>query len=349
MLKLCAKTFTNALASTVGNFYFGCLIIITMKHLSFLLASLSLSILTLAQNVGIGTATPQYKLDVVGRMRIQAAVLNNPSTGSGVWFTDNRTNDDMIFVGMADSVNYGLWSNKPGIGWQFYYDARYGNVGIGRKPVGGTARLSVDHPSGASLNVYANGAYRGGFQATDTTLEIFGSYGSLFIGGSVARDIVIWPGPPPCPNPPCIGAATPGRIGMYTNAPTARVHVLAGTGASGMVIGTSATQPATGYMLNVDGKIICEELKVQLSTAWPDYVFEDNYKLPTIDQLEQQVMKQKHLPGIPSAASITAENGYEMGDMQTRLLEKIEELYRYVFELNKENKELKRLLTTRSQ
>jgi hypothetical protein len=59
-----------------------------------------------------------------------------------------------------------------------------------------------------------------------------------------------------------------------------------------------------------------------------------------LDQLQQQVMQQKHLPGIPSAAEVKTQNGIEMGDMQKRLLEKVEELYRYAFELNQKNMSL---------
>ncbi|HSK13308.1 MAG TPA: hypothetical protein VK907_08835, partial [Phnomibacter sp.] len=101
---------------------------------------------------------------------------------------------------------------------------------------------------------------------------------------------------------------------------------------------------AAGYMLSVRGKIMCEELRVQLNAAWPDYVFEPGYNRPTLDQLESKVMLTKHLPGIPSAKEMEQNNGIEVGDMQKRLLEKLEELYLYVFELNKENKELKQRL-----
>ena len=312
-----------------------------MKKVYFLLAGLLPALVSLAQNVGIGTLAPAYRLDLVGRARIQAGTLNNASTSPGIWHTDYRNNTNIAFIGMADSVNYGFWGDRPGVGWEFFFDARYGNVGIGRKPASGTARLSVDHPAGASLNVYANGNYRGGFQATDSTLEIFSALGSIGIPGTPGKNIIFWPPPAPCDGPFCIVSGPSGRIGMYTNEPNARVHIVAGTNTSGVLIGPTSAIPAVGYMLNVDGKIICEELKVQLSGSWPDYVFENNYPLLPLDQLQKQVMDQKHLPGVPSAAEVQAGNGVEMGDMQKRLLEKVEELYRYVFELNAENKALK--------
>lgn len=104
----------------------------------------------------------------------------------------------------------------------------------------------------------------------------------------------------------------------------------------------SAYKVAAGYKVSVNGKIICEELKVQMDADWPDYVFDKNYKLMPLTILQKKVMQQKHLPGIPSAAQVNAAQGIELGDMQKKLLEKVEELYRYVFQLNNENQQLKK-------
>ena len=108
-----------------------------------------------------------------------------------------------------------------------------------------------------------------------------------------------------------------------------------------VLIGTSTSELATGYKLSVDGKVICEELKVQTSGSWHDYVFEDGYNLPSLETVEAKVMSEKHLPGIPSAADVKAQQGIELGDMQKRMLEKMEEMYRYMFQMNNENKALK--------
>ena len=298
------------------------------------------------QNVGIGTLTPGYKLDVVGRARLQAGTVNNVFTSAGFWLTDYRTNTDVIFNGMVDSVNYGLYGNKAGVGWQFFFDARYGNVGIGRKPSSGTTRLVVDHPDGAGVILYSNGGYRGGMQATDSTLEIFSARSGAVCAPvpctpPPGKDIVFWP-PSNCTGIGCIDLSSPGRVGFYTNNPKARMHVVAGNGAGGVLIGSSAAVPATGYMLSVDGKIICEELKVQLNSAWPDYVFEDSYRMLPIKELEKKVMQEKHLPGIPSAKEMDEAKGMEIGASQQKFLEKLEELYRYSFELNNKNIELEK-------
>ena len=84
----------------------------------------------------------------------------------------------------------------------------------------------------------------------------------------------------------------------------------------------------------MDGKVICEELKVELEAAWPDYVFAPDYDLMPLRDLEKDIKKHRHLPGIPSASEVKRE-GIEVGDMQAKLLQKIEELTLYIIEQEK--------------
>lgn len=106
-------------------------------------------------------------------------------------------------------------------------------------------------------------------------------------------------------------------------------------------IGTS-TIP--GYKLAVDGNIITEEVRVELSGDWPDYVFEDEYNLMSITDLEKSIQKNGRLPGIPSATEVEA-NGIQLGDMQKRMMEKIEELSLYIIELSKKYEKVEAQLT----
>jgi hypothetical protein len=105
-------------------------------------------------------------------------------------------------------------------------------------------------------------------------------------------------------------------------------------------IGIWTTAPATGYALSVNGKIMCEELRVQLSESWPDYVFADNYTLPSLKIVESFIQANRHLPNIPSAKEIEKE-GLGVGDMQKRMMEKIEELTLYIIQQQKEIDTLK--------
>ncbi|MBC7774712.1 MAG: hypothetical protein H7246_04675 [Phycisphaerae bacterium] len=105
-----------------------------------------------------------------------------------------------------------------------------------------------------------------------------------------------------------------------------------------VLIGTPYHDP--GYKLAIGGKVICEELKVQLRGSWPDYVFAKDYKLKSLEEVEAHIKSENHLPGIPAATQMEKE-GIEVGDMQKKMMEKIEELTLYVIEINKENKALK--------
>lgn len=106
-------------------------------------------------------------------------------------------------------------------------------------------------------------------------------------------------------------------------------------------IGTS-TIPS-GYKLAVNGSIICEELMVELNTSWPDYVFKDNYNLKSLIEVEGFIKENGHLPGIPSAQEVE-KNGISVGEMNQKLLEKIEELTLYMIDIKKENEELKSIV-----
>ncbi|HSF88171.1 MAG TPA: hypothetical protein VLA46_02075, partial [Saprospiraceae bacterium] len=109
-------------------------------------------------------------------------------------------------------------------------------------------------------------------------------------------------------------------------------------GKVGIGVQLAANLP-TGYMLAVDGKIIGEEVRIQNSNNWPDYVFAEAYPLMPLDELKKTIAKHKHLPNIPSAAVIEAE-GILIGDMQKRMMEKIEELTLYIIALHESNKQL---------
>ena len=84
-----------------------------------------------------------------------------------------------------------------------------------------------------------------------------------------------------------------------------------------------------------------EKVKVQTESAWPDYVFKKGYELTSLDSLQTFINKYGHLPNIPSAQEVEKSN-QDLGLIQLKLLEKIEELTLYVIELKKENDLLKK-------
>jgi len=98
-------------------------------------------------------------------------------------------------------------------------------------------------------------------------------------------------------------------------------------------IGIGTTNPGS-YKLAVEGTIGARKVKVTAVSPWPDFVFENSYKLLTIPELEKYILLHKHLPEIPSANDVNQE-GIELGEMNRKLLQKIEEQALYIIELNK--------------
>lgn len=351
-----------------------------MKKFPLLCIAVIAANLIHAQNVGIGVINPLYgKLHVATTNNISQGLFgdlgtgglsldnNEPLVGFNLYtngsrrFMSNGFSSILYFERSTGKLRYntstatGVADAIPTFTSLFTIQAD-GNVGIGTT-VPTEARLQIHDPAGNTQFIAAAGSnlpgvstfvpisspsvgfnvrYQGGykfmgaghggfFQFTPTTGQLnywySGSPGAA--DGTVSSNFALT-------------IDSSGRLGVGTSTPKAPLHV---TG--NIVFGSSSIVPAVGYKVSVDGKIICEELKVQTNSAWPDYVFEKNYNLPSLEVLEASVLRNKHLPGIPSALQVKNDNGIEVGDMQKKLLEKIEELYLYVFEINKENKALK--------
>ncbi len=96
-------------------------------------------------------------------------------------------------------------------------------------------------------------------------------------------------------------------------------------------VGIGTSNPGS-WKLAVKGKIRAEEIKVE--TGWADYVFKEEYDLPTLKEVEKHIKEKGHLINIPSAKEVE-ENGIQLGEMNKLLLEKIEELTLYVLKQEK--------------
>jgi hypothetical protein len=98
----------------------------------------------------------------------------------------------------------------------------------------------------------------------------------------------------------------------------------------------------SAYMLTVNGRIGAREIKVSIQNPWPDYVFEKSYELKSLESIEKYITTHQHLPGIPDAKSLEREAcGLDLAQMQGLQMEKIEEIYLHLIEMNKALKELK--------
>lgn len=144
------------------------------------------------------------------------------------------------------------------------------------------------------------------------------------------------------------GTQAVGVYGQASGATTNWAGYFAGDVYVSSDVRIGGTTAATGYALSVHGKVACEEVLIDDDAFWPDYVFADDYELLSIDEFEESINENNHLPGMPSAQDIENQGGFEVGDIQKKTLEKVEELSLYIIELNnrmknleKENQELK--------
>ncbi|WP_443938792.1 hypothetical protein [Pedobacter sp. MW01-1-1] len=141
------------------------------------------------------------------------------------------------------------------------------------------------------------------------------------------------------------GQPNQGSILFYTNTPSAVVKEQVYSGAVSMAIngtgniGIGTTTPQE--KLSVNGNIRAREIKVE-ATNWPDYVFEKDYKIISLSDLEKYIKINKHLPDMPSAKEVES-NGLVIGELVKQQQKKIEELTLYLIEKDKEIDALKQL------
>jgi len=121
----------------------------------------------------------------------------------------------------------------------------------------------------------------------------------------------------------------PGKIGIGITEPEAALDV------KGNILAQAMT---------VAGTITADDLKLPDVFSGPDYVFEDEYSLRPLDDLEKYIKRNKHLPGIPSSREM-AQNGVELKQLLNKHLQKIEELTLYLIDLKRENDDLKQRLS----
>lgn len=126
---------------------------------------------------------------------------------------------------------------------------------------------------------------------------------------------------------------------IYLGNPTFNTNYLSVDLVNGGV-GIGTASPGS-FRLAVEGKIGAREVRVTNTNPWPDYVFSDQYKLKSLATLEDYIKRYNHLPNMPSAQEVK-DNGIELGNMQARVVEKIEELTLYVITLNKKIEKLEK-------
>ena len=263
--------------------------------------------------VGIGTDSPAEKLHINGSIR------GNQKNGA----LRIQTSRGYLDIGSQSSS----WCHMITDRSMFYFNKEIrvssGKIGTYKfhdlqLRTGGETRITVDKDNG---NVGIGGNPSSGEKLT--------VHGTNTLGAGIANSHFPWTGN---------GWAYVSGKGIIFREDAAGSYVermrIADNGNVG--IGTTNT---SSYKLSVNGKIRAKEVRVE--TNWSDFVFADDYELMPLSELEKHIEREKSLPGIPTEKEVQ-KDGIEVGKIQAKLLEKIEELTLYVIELKKNNEELKR-------
>ena len=255
------------------------------------------------ERLGIGEASPQWPIDILSDQAVSRMVSISSTFGSVLELRNNTGSP--TYLGAINFNNNG--GTYPGqIGYTGNNKMVFRTDGAERMNIDADGNVNIGTTSflGIRLNVDGGlGKFHDGIVAEDHT----GGVNNTAIYGSAS------------------GASGTNWSGYFADGD---VYV-----ADDLRIGT--TVPATGYKVSVKGKVMCEELKVQLQANWPDYVFSKDYALLPLHKLEKEIVLKGHLPGIPSASEIER-NGLEVGEMQRVMIEKIEELTLYIISLQKQ-------------
>lgn len=248
-------------------------------------------------NTGIGTTSPSQPLEVAGQIMANVAgggslSLKGINANSQPLIYFERNAGAVWLAGLTSDANASFFFNNGYGGGNVMTLSPDGKVGIGTA----NPLFSLDiHGFGTRIiNGNGNAAQLNLFQTNGGRDWALVSWGSAAGGGSLSN-----------------------KFSIYDN--TVGTHRLTLDGAGNVGIGTTAPS----HKLAVNGAVRAKEVIVD--SGWSDYVFAADYRLAPLSEVEAHIRAKKHLPGIPSAAEVEAQ-GVSVGEMQSKLLAKIEEL-----------------------
>jgi hypothetical protein len=268
-------------------------------------------------SVGIGTSSPAYKLDIrttelleginISHNDQKAVKIHSGSLHAGAYNNITQNGDGgIIYGGNPMGFVIAPWAAATS-GIRMDHN---GYVGIGTP--------SPVSPLSLSTTVFRMAYFRNE-TATNTNITVANNSGFLCLGmGEINPHAYAW------------SSTNKYFIGNDNN-PTLFVDGMSNGSVS---IGT---QDAKGYMFAVNGNAIFNKVVVK-PYPWADYVFQANYRLRPLSEVEQYINQYHHLPEVPTAEEVE-KNGIDVGDNQATLLKKIEELTLYVIEQHKKQQE----------
>jgi hypothetical protein len=247
-------------------------------------------------NVGIGTVSPDVKLDVVSTDFMGLRLKRDPAIGAGgvALSLENSVGDGIWTIGAGSNQEFGIFREGDTFGKNFIIDEK-GKVGIGT--INPKYKFSVNGRINCSGLLFDTGYlpdedfYYGGnylsFGHQGHSEDFIGYRNNTFFfkdspGGGDTKDPNIW----------------------------------------------------VGGNITSDQTIFASEIRVEANDHTADFVFSENYKLRDLEQVEEFIQKHKHLPDIFSAIEME-KSGINLAEMNKLLLQKIEELTLYLIEKEK--------------
>ena len=293
--------------------------------------------ITSVGNVGIGIANPQARLNVQGGLQVglnsddyysqlgaNGLIFNRPGTS----YIDFKDNSNSLSFRQGSSYNTVMHLSSSR------------NVGIGT--INPSEKLEINDGNTTSIKLGTTDS-AGNYELKITAKHDYSNKFSFNYGGValMQEKVIADVGGNGISNSKLYFSNYYGiGFGTHTTNVNSKNDIdfyISGSGdANGSGnIGIGTTAIPTGYKLAVAGKVITEEVKVKLQSSWPDYVFKKDYNLLSVEEVEEYIKKYGHLPKMPSAKEVEKE-GFELGEMNKKLLEKIEELTLYT--INQEKK-----------
>lgn len=278
-----------------------------------------------SNNVGIGTAVPDTKLDVNGTITVR-------QQGYGTYATPYETVAFKSFVDDANAFPFigflNNWQNSNR-SWMNFNVRGYSGERITAMTIDGSGYVGIGTNLPVSiLHIQTNNSERatGFFGATGsgTAGLYFDASDGDFSGSDYAWLLQL--------NDLSVELSNASANPINFKIANLTRMTISGNGN----VGIGTTTPGD-YKLNVWGNIRAHEVVVNTSGA--DFVFASEYKLLSLHEVEKFINENKHLPDLASATEMN-ENGMNISEMQTKLLQKIEELTLYLIELKKENEYL---------
>jgi len=278
--------------------------------------------------VGIGTSAPASKLDVRGGLTLEAGRDASIYTGTG-------STELNRYLGLYNSSSRGSASGLKAGGILVSDSYAYANPGKSDLVVKGNVGIGVANPL-LKLDVQGGGISISG----ENPISSVNSFNNTLQLRNPDHSAIVY-------NP---GETTELMFGFHSNG---RFYWGSKSDNYGMFLDKTGVLTVTnsaiiggqripGYQLSVNGKIAAKEVNVTLN-GWADYVFSSGYKLRPVPELKQFIQQHGHLPGIPTATEVES-SGVNLGEMNRKLLEKIEELTLYVIEKDEQLARQARLL-----